>query len=224
SPLGGPHGVWPQELDVSPLQPLRATVVLDCAYAPLRLQGAPSLNADQRSRVWQIFSPNKALGLTGVRAAYAIAPMDAESAVVALNALAPSWVVGAHGVALLQAWVQPEVQAWLGESLQTLRRWKAQQIDMLTALGWTCLPSDANFFCAHPTDGPADDADLATWAATLVQLRHMGIKLRDTASFGLSGYARLGVLPPSAQEALRSALIHIKAQPPASAKIVAFTP
>jgi histidinol-phosphate aminotransferase len=227
SPLGGPHGLWPQALGESPLQPLqplRATVVLDCAYAPLRLQGACSLNATQRSRFWQMFSPNKALGLTGVRAAYALAPLDAESAVLALNALAPSWVVGAHGVALLQAWVQPPVQTWLADSLHTLRLWKAKQIDMLTALGWTCLPSDANFFCAHPAMGEAGDSERMAWAAALVRLRHLGIKLRDTASFGLPGHARLGVLPPVAQEALRLALIHINPSAEPLAKMAGSTP
>ena len=200
-------------------------MILDCAYAPLRLQGTPSLppglNDAQRSRVWHLFSPNKAMGLTGVRAAYAIAPLGAQSAVLALNALAPSWVVGAHGVALLHAWVQPDVQAWLTQSLHTLRLWKAEQIDMLTGMGWTCLPSDANFFCARPAVASIDDTDWAAWTATLAQLRHMGIKFRDTASFGLPAHARLGVLPPAAQEELRLALIHIKAQAQASAKMTA---
>ena len=229
SPLGGPQGKWPQVVDAppteSPTQFPPATVVLDCAYAPLRLQGTPSLppglNDAQRSRVWHMFSPNKAMGLTGVRAAYAIAPLGAQSAVLALNALAPSWVVGAHGVALLQAWVQADLQAWLAQTLHTLRLWKAQQIDMLTNLGWTCLPSDANFFCARPVRGAVGETDVVAWADTLGQLRRMGIKLRDTASFGLPGHARLGVLPPAAQEELRLALIHIKAQAQASAKMTA---
>ena len=231
SPLGGAHGVWPQEVHAlptsstsPPYQPPRATVVLDCAYAPLRLQGVPGLNASQRDRVWQMFSPNKAMGLTGVRAAYAIAPLGAESAVLGLNALAPSWVVGAHGVALLQAWVLPEAQAWLTDSLHTLRQWKAQQVDMLTALAWTCLPSDANFFCARPPPGRAGDTDLVAWAAALVRLRQKGIKLRDTASFGLPGHARLGVLSPAAQEELRLTLMQI--EPPAHlpAKMLASPP
>lgn len=221
SPLGRAHMEWPRWLLGLPLEDGQeasrgqasgtphATMVIDCAYAPLRLSGAPTLSPIQMDRVWQIWTPNKALGLTGVRAAYAIAPLDAESVVLALNALAPSWVVGAHGVALLQAWVQPEVQAWLGESLHTLRCWKAMQIDMLSALGWTCLPSDANFFCAHPPLGEAGDPERMAWAAALLSLRHMGIKLRDAASFGLPGQARLGVMPPVAQQALHLALIHI---------------
>ncbi|TXT36663.1 MAG: histidinol-phosphate aminotransferase [Comamonadaceae bacterium] len=197
SPLGQAHTPWPAWL--SSCDSSRHTLVLDCAYAPLRLSGAPSLSAAQRDQVWQMFSPNKSLGLTGVRAAYAIAPLGSEVAVQALDALAPSWPLGAHGVALLQAWVQPEVQAWLSDSLYTLRDWKARQIAVLSELGWTCLPSEANFFCARSGD------EVTRWAAELAHLRGQGIKLRDTTSFGLPGHARLGVLPPAAQDALLAA-------------------
>ena len=213
SPLGGAHNPWPvlprAQEPGSPaggqgLLPLVPTV-LDCAYAPLRLSGVPSLNADQLAQVWQMFSPNKALGLTGVRGAYAIAPAGREADVLALEAMASSWPLGAHGVALLQAWVRPEVQGWLAESLHTLRRWKARQIDLLGTLGWTCLPGDANFFCARPAwlaAVPADSA-AAKWTVELERLRSAGIKLRDTASFGLPGHVRLSVQPPVAQDALR---------------------
>jgi histidinol-phosphate aminotransferase len=215
SPLGGPHSPWPPgwqtalaNRQTEAVLDHPAPVVLDCAYAPLRLSGAPSLSAAQRHRVWQIFSPNKSLGLTGVRAAYAVAPQGMDAAVQALDALAPSWPLGAHGVALLHAWVLPEVQAWLDNSLHCLRQWKTRQIDMLCELGWTCLPSEANFFCAYPAPLQglcANDAP-AQWTTELAHLRQAGIKLRDAASFGLPGHARLGVLPPMAQDALRAAL------------------
>jgi histidinol-phosphate aminotransferase len=187
SPLGGPHTNWPRGFS--------SPTVLDCAYEPLRLEGEASLTDAQLAQVWQLWTPNKALGLTGVRAAYVIAPQGAHNGVAALERLCPSWVVGAHGVALLQAWVQPEVQAWLAQSLPTLRDWKARQIAQLEALGWTCLPSDANFFCAQPPQ-----------AVDVNALREAGIKLRDATSFGLPGHVRLGVLPPDAQDALQVAL------------------
>jgi histidinol-phosphate aminotransferase len=41
-------------------------------------------------------------------------------------------------------------------------------------------------------------------------LRAHGIKLRDTASFGLPGHVRLGVLPPASQQALRRAWLASK--------------
>ena len=177
-----------------------ALCVLDRAYEPLRLGGAPTLTTALLQNVWQLWTPNKALGLTGVRAAYAIAPVHAEATVVALDQLSPSWPVGAHGVALLQAWTCPEVQAWLAESLVTLRGWKARQIDVCESLGWVCLPSDANFFCARP----ALPEGLSLQEA-LARLRTHGVKLRDTASFGLPGHVRISVQPPATQDALKMA-------------------
>ncbi|MBP6618573.1 MAG: aminotransferase class I/II-fold pyridoxal phosphate-dependent enzyme, partial [Burkholderiaceae bacterium] len=171
----------------------------DCAYAPLRLEDAPSLGAAQMDRLWQLYTPNKALGLTGIRAAYAIAPLGADT--TPLQALCPSWPVGAHGAAMLEAWCQPGVQQWLAQSLQTLRAWKARQVAMLEDMGWACLPSEANFFCARP---PWDDLP-----RSLHSLRGKGIKLRDTTSFGLPGLVRLGVLPPAAQDTLARAIMQI---------------
>lgn len=191
SPLGQAH---------SPaLASLRGTVVLDSAYATLRLEGQPSLGDSQRQQLWQLFSPNKALGLTGVRAAYAIAPLEAHAAVQQLEALAPSWVLGAHGVALLMAWTQANTQAWLLASLQTLATWKQRQIDLLHHAGWTLQASDTPFFCARPPIG----VDAVALCATL---RAQGVKLRDATSFGLPGWVRLGVLSPVAQDHLLNIL------------------
>ena len=171
--------------------PLR---VLDCAYAPLRLDGTPWPVI--RPGVWQLWTPNKALGLTGVRAAYAIAP-NVDSA-ECLAALAPSWPVGAHGVALLTEWSALRTQNWLAECLPVLRDWKARQLEFCTALGWQVFPgSTANFFCAEPPQNQL--------SPRLLLLRAAGIKLRECTSFGLPGVLRLGVLPPPAQDALQAA-------------------
>lgn len=174
--------------------------VLDRAYEPLRLGEAPAWRADVLQQFWQLWTPNKALGLTGVRAAYVVAPPGSEDLVAQLESLAPSWPVGAHGVAMLQAWTLPAVQAWLAGCLPRLREWKARQIALCEALGWRCLPSEANFFCAQPALPKGTSLQEA-----LVQLRRHGIKLRDTASFGLPGHVRLGVMPPAAQDALHNA-------------------
>ena len=193
SPLGQAHSVWPAWLHQphSTPQPPQAQLVLDCAYKPLQLQGQSSLTDAQRDRVWCLWTPNKALGLTGVRAAYAIAPLHADAAVASLQALAPSWPVGAHGVAMLHNWVQADTQAWLAQSRSQLQVWMQRQLAALKDLGWDCLPSLANFFCAR---APAD--------LDLLALRAAGIKLRDAASLGLPGFLRLAVLPPTAQDAL----------------------
>lgn len=189
TPLGQPEAGLLQRVET--LQP-EQTLVLDCAYEPLRLSGHVSpLPAD---RAWRLFSPNKALGLTGVRAAYALAPKGVEDDVRALDALAPSWPVGAHGEAMLLAWTRAGVQQWLRSSLDTLSVWKRRQVELCESLGWQVQPSEANYFCAR----------LDT--ALLPRLRQAhGIKLRDTASFGLPGHARLGVLTPAAQDALERA-------------------
>lgn len=191
SPLGQAHA------HLAEFASAGKTLVLDLAYEPLRLSGVPSLDAKQRDAVWQLWTPNKALGLTGVRGAYAIAPLAAQDAAAQLEALAPSWVLGAHAVAMLQAWCMPQVQDWLACSKDALRQWKDLQVNMLHAMGWHCEPSDANFFACQPGQDTG---------ALLARLRGRGIQLRDCASFGLPGMLRLGVQPPEAQAALRAAL------------------
>ena len=196
SPLGGADGALACWLAHGAAP--GALRVLDRAYAPLWLEGQPGAVAPD---AWQLWTPNKALGLTGVRAAYAIAPPGAEPVAAALQALAPSWPVGADGVALLHAWVQPHAQAWLAQSLETLRGWKARQTALCAQLGWQVLPGSlANYFTAR-----LPVADAAGTAAALQRLRAQGIKLRDCASFGLPGCVRLGVLGPQAQQALARA-------------------
>lgn len=197
SPLGAAQAGLGELVDA---HATTAMLVLDRAYEPLRLSGALALTAAQLQTVWQLWTPNKALGLTGVRAAYAIAPLGAEQAIAALEQLSPSWPIGAHGVAMLQAWTRADAQAWLADSLSTLHEWKAGQIALCESLGWICLPSDANFFCARPAlpQGLALEQALAT-------LRAQGVKLRDTASFGLPGHVRVSVQPPAAQVALHNA-------------------
>ncbi|TAL64549.1 MAG: aminotransferase class I/II-fold pyridoxal phosphate-dependent enzyme [Burkholderiaceae bacterium] len=199
SPLGRAQPGLGEQLDA--LVP-EAVCVLDLAYEPLRLQGHLALRAGQRDRVWQLWTPNKALGLAGIRAAYAIAPAGpVGSALQAqVERLAPSWPLGAHGAALLDAWTTDRVQRWLAQSRETLRLWKAHQQALLRdELGWTCLPSEANFFCARPVLSYR-----MTLQQSLAGLRAHGIKLRDCASFGLPGHVRVSVQPPAAQAALHN--------------------
>ena len=201
SPLGAAHLDWALAAD--------GWLVVDRAYEPLRLDAALALSASQLESVWQLWTPNKALGLTGVRAAYAIAPQGADEDVQAMDALCPSWAIGAHGVAMLQAWTSPQVQGWLTASLAQLRLWKAQQTALCASFGWTVLASNANFFVC---DWQVELQSIAArkthgWnnASALAALRAHGIKLRDCASFGLPGHVRLSVQPPVAQDALSRA-------------------
>ena len=171
------------------------TLVLDRAYAPLRLLGQSALSPEQLEKVWQLWSPNKALGLTGVRAAYAIAPLGAEADVLALDALAASWPIGVHGEAMLQAWTLTETQRWVEQSRPTLSQWLAALRATLQNHGWTCAPTDTPYFCAKPPS-------LLDASA----LRRHGIKCRDATSFGLPGWWRWSAQPPEALAALDAAL------------------
>lgn len=197
SPLGGAHAglqAWAERCAQG-----QAIGVLDRSYEPLRLDGELGLGAAALDALWQLFSPNKALGLTGVRAAYAVAPAQCASMVGAMESLCPSWPLGAHGVALLESWCEPRVQGWLAQTRETLRTWKHAEQALCADLGWTVRPSQANFFCV---DAHGLDHDLP---AALRYLRLHGIKLRDATSFGLPGHFRLSVQPAEAQEALKVA-------------------
>lgn len=192
SPLGQPEST---ETVLTVLKDRPRTVVLDRAYAPLRLSNHGALSAAQLERVWQLWSPNKALGLTGVRAAYAIAPQEQQANVVALDALAASWPIGAHGVAMLMAWAQPEVQGWVASSRKTLAVWIQDLRERLVRHGWMYAFSETTYGCAQPPQ-PLDEA----------YLRLHGIKLRDATSFGLPGWWRLSAQGPEALAALDKAL------------------
>ena len=206
------------------------TLALDMAYDPLRLHGALALDAAALERTWRILTPNKALGLTGVRAAYAIAPRQPAPALLArMRALAPSWPLGAHGVALLQHWASRPAQDWLQDCRASLRQWRARQAAALQAAGWPVLPGVANFMvAAMPLHMPVAAAQVpaapvapavpavpAAPAPSLATgLRVLGFKLRDCASFGLPGHARIAVAPPPVQDSLLQALSALGASGP----------
>ena len=174
------------------------TTVLDAVYAPLRLEGHSAWSAAARDAVFELVSPNKALGLPGVRAAYAIAPRDHGEVAAwcaALAAAEPSWPIGADGVALLQAWVDDRTQRWLSEQRPRLREWKRTLVQLLQAAGAEVQPSVTPFLCARLPAG-----------VTPQTLRTCGIAVRDAGSFGLPGWVRLGAQPPASMDALRQAL------------------
>lgn len=202
APLGQAHAGLSACIDTLPPN---VPLVLDRAYEPLRLRGAIDLDAAQLARVWQLWSPNKALGLTGVRGAYVIAPESGAAFELQgrLLQLAPSWPLGAHAVAMLHSWAETPTQQWLAECLPTLRRWKAAQQSLCRDLGWTVLDSDSNYFCADWSVALGQRS-----AQQLLQaLRMRGVKLRDAASFGLAGHVRLGVRGIASQAALAEAWV-----------------
>lgn len=200
SPLGSAEDIW-HVWQATAMPTARHWLVWDCAYMPLRLDACTS--RDIPDTAWQLWTPNKALGMTGIRAAYAIAPQHVHvQELQALRALAPSWVIGAHGVAMLQAWTTSDVQQWLAGSLHILHDWKVQQLALCAALGWQVLPGHLANYMVVQWLAPQQKFAMRQ---TLDYLRKQGIKLRDCASFGLPGCVRLGVLPPVSQQILRAA-------------------
>ena len=173
------------------------TLALDRAYEPLRLEGENPVPPALAQQAWQCFSPNKALGLTGVRAGYMLAPADAAQALQQrVESLAPSWVLSAEGVVLLDALPAAATQDWHAQSRRMLELWAQAQREALQALGWRQRPSVVPFWLAQPVEqGDALQQRLA-------HLRAQGIKLRDASSFGLPGWVRVSVQPPMAQQAL----------------------
>ncbi len=182
-----------------PADPGAVPAVLDAAYEPLRLDGGAGWSRAVRDAVFQLHTPNKALGLPGVRGAYAIAPAQADWPVAAwcaaLEQAEPSWPLGAHAVALLDAWPQPATQDWLATARHTLAGWTALLRDGLAELGLQPQHSVTPFLCA-----------LRPPAATDAWLRAQGLKVRDTASFGLPGRMRVSAQPPAATQDLLAAL------------------
>ena len=177
-----------------------AVVVVDLAYDPLRLSGRGILARWGADWLWQLWSPNKALGLTGVRGAYLIAPAGARAALDEMHALGPSWPVGAHGVAMLHAWCDPACEPWLAACRETLAQWRVALAERLGCRGWVVRPSQTPYFVARPPRPIDANA-----------LRVHGVKLRDTASFGWPGWWRLSAQPPAAIDALERALQAIAA-------------
>lgn len=177
--------------------------VLDAVYAPLRLQGATRWDAAAKDAVYVLHSPNKALGLTGVRGAYAIAPAkipgatehDAATWCAALEAAVPSWPLSAQADAMLRAWATPPVQAWLHATLGTLADWKQALRTALEARGFGVEASVTPFLVVRPPRPLA-----------LQRLRAQGVAVRDAASFGLPGCWRVSAQPPQALAALLCAI------------------
>lgn len=177
-----------------------AVLAIDRAYEPLRLLGSDPVPLQVADRAWQWWSPNKSLGMTGVRAAYAIAPAVESPAVAAsFDRLASSWVLGADGVAFLESAVAHEAVAWLEGARTTLSGWREAQASMLRAFGWDVRASVVPFHLARPS------LEAAEVGARLVALRSRGIKLRDATSFGMPGWVRLSVQAPAAQQAFAQA-------------------
>ncbi|WP_244363920.1 pyridoxal phosphate-dependent aminotransferase [Thermus brockianus] len=170
-------------------------LVLDLAYYPL-LEAPPPL---PRKAFWLV-GPNKAHGLTGVRAGYLVAPLD----LTRFQHLAPSWPVSVYGEALLLGHLDPEAQAWLERVKGELFRLRRRLAEGLRGLGLEVRESPANFLLVRV--GRATEVALA--------LRERGIRVRDGTSFGLPEWLRLSAQREEAIAALLKALEEVLAGAP----------
>ncbi|HHQ43225.1 MAG TPA: aminotransferase class I/II-fold pyridoxal phosphate-dependent enzyme, partial [Chromatiales bacterium] len=164
-----------------------ARLVVDLAYAPLVEGGVP-----RPAEALQLYAPNKAHGLVGVRAGYLVLPpgLAAESLVEA----APSWVIGPAAVAFLEAQAGEAARAWVRSTRPRLWLWRSALAASLRALGYEVREGAANFLMARLGEAAAG------------RLRRRSIRVRPLDDKGLPDWARLSAQPPAALAALVAAL------------------
>ena len=182
--------VWDTKLIATAAR--RGPLVVDLAYASLCGSAQAVQIEAAAAGAWRLYSPNKALGLTGVRGAYLIAPRAAGR----LADEAPSWVIGRDAVAMLETSLERSARAWLTESIPRLWRWRAQLAAGLRRLQLTVRESPATFLLV----------DVGSGTRIARSLRAAGIRVRDASSFGLERWIRLSAQPAPARKALLAAL------------------
>jgi histidinol-phosphate aminotransferase len=170
-------------------------LVLDLAYAPL-CEHLPALPEDAD---W-MFAPNKPFGVTGIRAGWMLCADGAHGE--RLRDLAPAWIVGAHGTALLEWSISSEGLAWLSRTRLNLWNARSAFARHLDAAGFEVRETSANWLVMR---APASNA--------AIELRSRGIRVRDTANMGLPGWLRISVQEETAGSALLAALMRLARNP-----------
>lgn len=156
----------------------RGLLVADLAYAHL-CEGDFARRAEEAlCHAVKLYSPNKAFGLTGVRAAYMVLPCPDDL----LAHLGASWCLDAGGEALLAGVHESGARQWLAGTLPVLHSTRASLAGALRFAGFAVRESPANFLLAHL--GPSD--------LVASSLAAGGFRLRDATSFGLPGWHRIG--------------------------------
>jgi histidinol-phosphate aminotransferase len=177
---------WPAEFIAAAAA--AGPVVVDLAYAPLcDLPETDGLQAAAH-QAYRLYSPNKAFGLTGVRAAYLITPRADRH----LADAAPSWVIGRDAVALLDASTKSPARSWLARSMPRIGQWRSRLARSLEELGLPVRESPATFLLAN----------VGNAVRTAARLRNAGVRVRDCSSFGLRQWIRMSAQAPRAQKAL----------------------
>jgi len=153
-----------------------ALLILDEAYINFVDEPWASHSLINIANLIAIRSMTKDYGLAGLRLGYAIAKPDI---INTLRRVCPPWNVNSAaqqaGIAVLEA------EDFLKFSQKRIRQAKLYLIKELNKIGFTTLPSKANFFLLKVSN-------VKTFNQTLM---NQGILVRDCASFGLPEYVRL---------------------------------
>ncbi len=165
-------------------------LVVDLAYAPLSSAGEAAVPGGVL-----LHAPNKAFGVTGLRAAYALTPAPWPE----LAWRAPAWVIGTAEAAFLQAITRKAAQDWLAACRPVIAAWRGALADGLRALGLAVRESPATFLLAEVGDA----------ALVAAALRAQGLRVRDASSFGLASALRLRAAPPEWRGELLAALARV---------------
>lgn len=166
-------------------------LALDLAYAPLseRPVTAPPT-------AWTVHSPNKAHGVTGVRAGYILAP---GAGAARLRRRAPSWILSSYGEALLGVAASDAGRRWVAGTRPTLWAWRDDLAAELRPRGMAVTVGAANFLLA-------DTSAYGQASTVAAHLSRWGVRVRDATSFGLPDHVRLRAHAPDAVGALLDAL------------------
>ncbi|MEK7814977.1 MAG: histidinol-phosphate transaminase [Chloroflexota bacterium] len=189
-----PTGVYLRQRDVEALAEATAAagglLVVDEAYVSFVDHPWDSLALLDRDNVLLLRSMTKDYALTGLRLGYSLAT---EEVTRRLASFQPDWSV--NGLAQAAGLVALADMDYLPRARKTVAEAKEYLTAQLTSLGFTVLPSAANFLLVQVGDG-------ATWREKLM---HRGLFVRDCASFGLPDCIRVGIRPlPDCQRLVRA--------------------
>ncbi|MFH1382404.1 MAG: histidinol-phosphate transaminase [Chloroflexota bacterium] len=152
-------------------------IVLDEAYIAFVERAWSSLGLIERENVIILRSMTKDYALAGLRLGYAVAH---QKILDNLRRVRPPWNVNA--IAQKAGVIALSQSNYLKDCQQRVREAKKFLVDEFTRLGFTLVPSRANFFLmkvGHAT----------RFRTTLLR---QGIMVRDCTSFGLPEYVRIG--------------------------------
>lgn len=177
--LSNPHNPTGHYLDLNRLRDFGGLVIVDEAYLPFVADPMPVVPWPGLVRVQ---SPGKAHGLLGMRMAYAL--VQPPLARILLD-LQPAWAIPSSLAAVLEA--LPQQNDFLVQTLPMVRTWAS---DLAAALG--SEGSGLHFFTV----------EVGSASEVAAVLRERGIRVRDCASFGLSGHVRIATRTPADNQRL----------------------